>query len=101
MGGYTNTVTKMSPMYRLCRGALLAVGKLRYGLTVSGAEKIPDTGPLSWPLGEPQPNSYSLSPLGLRLALVTTLMSVMLVRRLSLVTQYLRVTWERLRAVYF
>src|SRR5215203_5788655 len=46
MRGYTNTMGKMSSVYRLCRGALLAVGKLRYGLTVSGAERIPETGPL-------------------------------------------------------
>ena len=32
--------------YRLCRGALVAMGKLRYGLTVSGAESIPKGGPL-------------------------------------------------------
>jgi 1-acyl-sn-glycerol-3-phosphate acyltransferase len=33
-------------MYRLCRGVLLAMGKLRYGLTVSGAERVPEGGPL-------------------------------------------------------
>ena len=32
--------------YRLCRGALLAIGRLRYGLRVSGAERIPEMGPL-------------------------------------------------------
>src|SRR5215207_5551528 len=46
MRGYTNTMGKMSSVYRLCRGALVAMGKLRYGLTVSGAERIPERGPL-------------------------------------------------------
>jgi len=33
-------------MYRFCRGILLAMGKLRYGLTMSGAERVPEGGPL-------------------------------------------------------
>jgi len=46
MSGYRNTLGKMSLVYRLCRGVLLAMGKLRYGLTVCGAERVPEGGPL-------------------------------------------------------
>lgn len=46
MSGHANTLGKMSLVYRLCRGALLAMGKLRYGLTVAGAERVPESGPL-------------------------------------------------------